>query len=241
MRLFVTDYDDTLFTSDLTIKNNNNKLNILRKNNFYIVISTGRSYPSIKNQIEKYQIPYDFISCCDGSIIYDNKGKIIDAFYLNKEIVTPFKKFYQNLNYEEIQFSYKEGYSNLLKDDKLLGINIVLSTKNYNNEIVNKFLKLKDEYPNYNYLPYHHPNFSYLCVKPINVSKSYAIKILKEKLNINKKDIYVIGDADNDFEMIRDYNGVGMINSCDDIKKIVNKTYNEVSDYIDDILNILFT
>lgn len=236
MKLFVTDYDDTLYNGDLIINKNINKLIKLQQNNFKIVISTGRSYPSILNQVNKYNIPFDYLSCCDGSIIYDNEGKIIDAFYLNKEIVKPLEEFYQNLNYEEIQFSYKEGYSNILKDGNLLGINIVLSTENYNKKIVNDFLRIKNKYQNFNFLPYQHPNFSYLCVKPLNVSKSYAIKALKEKLNIKDNDIYVIGDADNDFEMIRDYHGVGMKTSCDSVKKIANKLYDQVYDYINDIL-----
>jgi len=236
MKLFVTDYDDTLYNGDLIINKNINKLKELQQNNFKVVISTGRSYPSILNQVNKYNIPYDYISCCDGSIIYDDKGRIIDAFYLSKEIIKPFINFYQNLNYEEIQFSYKEGYSNILKDDNLLGINIVLATDNYKEEIIKDFLKLKNMYPEFNFLPYRHPNFSYLCVKPKNVSKSFAIKRLKERLNINDNDIYVIGDADNDFEMIRDYHGVGMKTSCDSVKEIANKLYNEVYDYINDIL-----
>lgn len=237
MKLFVTDYDDTLYTNDTSIKENIKKLKLLRDNNFYIVISTGRSYPSIKTQINLYQIPYDYLTCADGSIIYDNKGKIIYYECLNNDIVERLEKFYQELDYEEIQFSYPNGYLNTFQEEKdLLGINICISSRLYNNKLVKSFLKIKKQYPNYNYLCYMHSNFSYLCVKPSNISKSYAVKVLKDELNIKKDDIYIIGDSSNDIEMIYDYNGVGMKNSCSDILKIVSKTYNEVSDYIIDIL-----
>ena len=237
MKLFVTDYDDTLYTSDQSIIKNIEMFNKLKEHNFLIMISTGRSYPSIKKQINTYNIIYDFISCADGSIIYDKNKNIIYKDALNPKIINDFIKFYQTLNYEEIQFSYPKGYQNILGNTKnLLGINICLSNDNYNQDTVNKFYKLKEKYPNYNYLCYKHPNFSYLCIKPKDISKSYAITYLINKLKIKKEDVYVIGDSSNDFEMIKDYHGVGMYNSCDEILSIVNKTYSEVSDYSIDIL-----
>ena len=238
MKLFITDYDGTLYTSDDSIKENNKKLKELQENHFYVVISTGRSYPSIKTQINLYHIPYDFICCADGSIIYDNKGNILNMSILDKEIVNHFIEFYQKLDYEEIQFSYPDGYySNLQNNDNLLGINICLATNKFTKEIDNSFQKIKDEYPKYNYLSYAHPNFSYLCIKPENISKSSAVSFLQEKYHISKDDIYVIGDSSNDLEMIRDYHGVCMENSSQEVLNITKKVYKEVSDYIEDILS----
>ena len=237
MKLFVTDYDDTLYINDSDIKKNIKYLKKLRQNSFIILISTGRSYPSIKNEILKYNIPYDYVSCADGSIIYDNKGDIVKMFNINSEIIPLIENFYKNLNYEEIQYSYKEGYSNILLDiNNLLGINICISNRYYTNKLKNDFFKLKNILPNYNYLAYTHTNFSYLCVKPKDISKSYGIKTLIKMLDIDKKNVYVIGDSSNDFEMIYDYHGVGMKNSVDEILKIVDKTYSSISDYIHDIL-----
>ena len=238
MKLFVTDYDDTLYTSDISIKENIKRLNELRSKDFKVIIATGRSYPSIKTQVNLYQIPYDYLACADGSVIYDNQNNIVYYEYLDTKITNEFKEFYEKLNYEEIQFSYPEGYLNSLQEDndKLLGINVCLSTKLYNQNIVNDFLKLKKKYPNYNYLCYTHPNFSYLCIKPQNIDTAYAITILQNKLNIKNNDIYVIGDSSNDTQMIKKYHGVGMNNSADEILKFVNKTYQEVHCYIEDIL-----
>lgn len=237
MNLFVTDYDDTLYQNDDGIKENIKNLKKLQKKKFLIVISTGRSYPSIKLQVDKYQIPYDYLSCADGSIIYDTKGQIIYKSCINDDIIEILQSFYEKLPYEEIQFSYPEGYLNTLKGTQdLLGINICLSSNNYNKKIVKEFMKLKKKYPNYNYLAYQHINFSYLCIKPINISKSFAISILKDKFKIKKEDIYVIGDSSNDIEMIKDFNGVRMTNSYPEIIKLTNKSYNTVSDYINEII-----
>ena len=237
MKLFITDYDDTLYTSDKSIKENIKYLRKLQENDFKIIISTGRSFPSIKKQTKEYGIPYDYLSCADGSVIYDKDNNIIKSFTMDEKIVKPLENFYHNLNFEEIQFSYPEYYSNqYLGKDKLLGINICFANQNYHKKIIKDFFKLKNDFPNYNYLNYAHSNYSYLCVKPINVSKSFSIKYLQELLNVDTNDIYVIGDSSNDFEMIRDYHGVGMKNSCPDILNIARKRYDEVSDYINEIL-----
>ncbi len=238
MKLFITDYDGTLYIDDNKIKENNKTLKKLQKNDFKVVISTGRSYPSIKNQVNIHNIPYDYLSCADGSIIYDKDGNILESFYMNQKIIKPFQKFYENLNFEEIQFSYPEGYSNILKDDnsKLLGINVCISTINYNKEIVNEFIKMSKDYPEYNFLNYMHPNFSYLCIKPKGITKSSTIKYLMEKDNVLLKDVYVIGDSYNDYEMIKDYEGVCMDTSCKEVLDIAKKSYKSVKDYINDIL-----
>ena len=237
MKLFITDYDGTLYTSDDVIKTNIKYLKKLQEKGFYIVISTGRSYPSIKEQINLYQIPYDYLCCADGSIIYDNKNKVINKYLLKKEIIPDFIKFYQTLDYEEIQYSYPDGYHNTLsRYNDLLGINICIATSLYNEKMKKDFFKLKNRYKDYNFLCYTHPNYSYLCVKPSNISKSIAIKYLQEKLNILDNDIYVIGDSSNDLEMIRDYNGVCMTNSYSDVLNIAKEKYDEVYTYIIDIL-----
>ena len=237
MKLFVTDYDGTLYTDDKSMKKNIRALKKLRKNDFLIVISTGRSYVSIKNQIEMYNIPYDYVSCADGSITYDKSGKIVQMFSLDKKIIDAFQRFYENLSYEEIQFSYPAGYeNNLREDDHLLGINVCISSHLYTKELVKEFYNLKKIFPKYNYLAYEHPNYSYLCIKPKDISKSYSLKELQKELQINSKDIYVIGDSSNDYEMIKEFKGVCMTNSYPDIIQLSKKRYIDVYEYIDEIL-----
>ncbi len=240
MKIFITDYDGTLFTSDKKIPKTIKKLKILKENNFIIIIATGRSYPSIKNQTDIYNIPYDYLICADGSIIYNKDGIIEKKYNMKEDIILPLKEFYQNLNYEEIQFSYPEGYSNILKDNNnnLLGINICFSTNNYKKEIVDKFISMSQNYPDYNFLDYMHPNFSYLCVKPKKISKSFAIKYLMRKNKVLKNNIYVIGDSTNDYEMIYDFQGSCITTACEDILAIAKKKYKTIDNYIDDIINM---
>lgn len=238
MKLFVTDYDGTLFVNENDLKKNTEMLKKLQKNDTKIVIATGRSYPSIMNQLSKYPIPYDYIIAADGSIIYDVNGNILKLYEMNEEIIEPFKKYYQEINYEEIQFVYKEGYSNILTSIKgLLGINVCIMTKNYTTDLNNKLLKMGEDYSEYSFFSYIHSDYSYLCVKPKGITKATLITYLMDKYHITKDNVYVIGDSYNDYDMIKEYNGVAMITSYPEILEIANKTYPSVSDYIRDILN----
>ena len=238
MKLFVTDYDETFYISDNEIKENIKKIKKLKEHDFLFIIATGRSYPSIKNQTKLFNIPYDYLITSDGSIIYDKNNDIVKMFNINKDAVSIMNEFYQKLDYEEIQYSYKEGYQNFYDENKeLLGINICISNRLYNEKLEKRFLKLKNKYSNYNFLAYRHTNYSYLCIKPKNVNKSYAINYLKDLLNIKKKYIYVIGDSSNDIEMIHDFKGAAMISSYPDVLKITKKRFKSVSDYIDSIIN----
>ena len=238
MKLLVTDYDGTLFINELDLKNNINYLNMWKKLGNKIMISTGRSYPSIKNQVDIYNIPYDYLSCADGSIIYDKDGNILEMFIMDSKIIKDFQKFYNNLNYEEIQFVYPTGYSNkLINITNILGINICISTQNYTKEIVDSFILMSKDYPDYSFLNYMHPNFSYLCVKPNGINKSSTINYLKNNLGINDNNIYVIGDSDNDYEMIKNYGGVAMNTSCQSVLNIATRVYSSVSEYIEEIID----
>ena len=238
MKLFATDYDGTLFINDKKIKNTVKKLKKLKGKDYIIVIATGRGYPSIKNQTNIYNIPYDYIACSDGSVIYNKDGAIEKMYLINKEIIKPFEEFYKPLNYEEIQYSYPTGYSNILKndDDNLIGINICVSNENYTKELLDSFNKLSEKYLNYSFLNYIHPNYSFLCVKPKGISKSAAVGYIRKKHKIKKEDVYTIGDSANDYEMIRDYNGVCVNNSVPELFTIAKKKYKSVDDFINEII-----
>ena len=158
-------------------------------------------------------------------------------FTLDKKIIDAFEKFYSELSYEEIQFSYPNSYENSYREDgDLLGINVCLSSALYNKKLVKDFYNLKKAHPKYNYLAYEHPNYSYLCIKPKDVSKSFGLRALQKTLNISSKNIYVIGDSSNDYEMIKEFKGVCMTNSYPDILKLTKKRYIEVYEYINELL-----
>ena len=242
MKLFVTDYDNTLYINDEELKETIKELDRIREKNIKVVISTGRSIRSIKNEVIKHNIPFDYLSCADGSLIYDNNYNLLQGHHMKKDIINELPDLLKNITYEEVQYSYDTGYENYLDLSKdISSVNLVILENCYTKELKKKWEDLKKKYPGYNYLNYKH-YFSvkqtyiyYLCIKNKDVSKSKGIEFLSKYLNINDKDIYVIGDSDNDYEMIRDYHGVCVSNATDKIKEVSTKVYEKISDYIKEL------
>lgn len=84
-KLLVADYDNTLYTDEISILNNINKIKEFRNSGNYFAIATSRGYTSLISEIEKYKIPYDFICTNNGAVISNNNGKIIYKNFLDIE------------------------------------------------------------------------------------------------------------------------------------------------------------
>lgn len=233
MKLIVSDFDGTYFTDDYNIKINNDKINKFRNNNVFM-LSSGRSYNSLKEMVNKYNIEYDYLSCCDGSILYDNKGNIIVKYLLNTTIIKKYLNLQKYVQIEKIQYSYDDDYYSKLSSNKLLGLNIVIKNENINNKFLKEFYLLKDRYLEYDFLVYKHDDRTYFCLKNKNINKSSTIDKLKELLKIKYDDIYVFGDNDNDYAMLSKYNGYYIGNVENNIKDICIKGYNQIYEFIDE-------
>lgn len=202
-KLLVSDYDDTLYTSNKNIYFNIIAIEKFRKNGNKFAIATGRDFKSINGVIQKYKIPYDYLICNDGSIIFDNNNNIISAHYLNNSEVNDALYY---LNHKKELF-YKIALYNFVGQtlDKkeileIMGyIKFLKSVKTVVNEMNEYFSTIK-AYKFENYL---------FVKRPQN--KSDAIKELIEIKGINKEDVYTIGNAQNDYEMVKDYNGYNML------------------------------
>lgn len=68
-----------------------------------------------------------------------------------------------------------------------------------------------------------------------DMNKSKAIQLLSEKININEKDIYTVGDGYSDIDMVTDYNGFAMKESVKELKDVAIEEINSVSELIQKI------
>ncbi len=236
MKLLVSDFDNTFYIDDDNIKKNVLAINKFRKNKNLFMLSSGRSFNSLKKMCLKYNISYDYLSCSDGSVIYDNKDQIIKKYNLNENILEEFIKLKDLVSYIKIQYSYPDDYYDTYIDNNILGCNIVVYTDFITNEFKFKFYELKEKYLDYDFLVYDHDNITYFCLKNKGINKSKTIKYLEKKLNILKEDIYTIGDNENDYFMLKDYQGYSVGKVSQRIFNVSIQNHNQVFELVEDIL-----
>lgn len=235
MKLFITDYDGTLLIDPINLKINKRYINKLHKEGYIIVISTGRSFESIKKQVTKNKIYYDYLTCCDGAITYDKNDNLIYYSKISTSIIKELLKFNEKYPCNFIQYTYLDRYDNYYnKDEILCGMNLVYEL-NLDSKIKNEFIELNKLHKNYNFIIYGYDNVNYLCCKNKNVDKAYGVNYLINLLQADE--VYVIGDSDNDYEMIELFNGCSIINEESKCNLVSKKIYHQCYEYMDDILN----
>ena len=210
MKLLISDYD-------YTIKPYENNPNIIEKNIFrkniqainsfvdngnIFAIATGRNTQSIQEETKKFDIKYDYLIAYNGRVIVDKFGNIIYANYLEREILELFLN--SGLVKDFILFN---EFASTDKKDNLIYSKLKLKTYQNIREFI---LEIKEKFPNikidYNYI------FNTLNIRK-NFNKYLGIEELlkKEKIYIDTKDIYTVGDESNDYEMLSNYNGYRML------------------------------
>ena len=234
MKLIVSDFDGTYFVDEINILKNNERINKFREDGNLFMLSSGRSFTSLKEMTKKYNIEYDYLSCCDGSILYDKFDNIIIKYDLNQDILEEFLKLQELVQFERIQYSYPDDYYSNLKDNLLIGCNIVIKNENINDKFLNSYYKLSEEYQAYDFLCYSHDNVTYFCLKNKGINKSSTVNYLKELLSIKYDDIYAFGDNENDFYMLKLFNSYYIGNPDSKIKEVCSRGYNQIYEFFDE-------
>lgn len=228
MNLLVSDYDQTVSTDDLSIRFNIKQINEFRKNGNLFMLSTGREYSSIKGEVKKWNIKYDYLSCADGTTMYDRDDKLIFISKMDRDDVkvSEFlkKQYGQKINIYDII----SDNSNIPEEKviQIFDINFIQISRD-----ITKFLD--ENLINSTYST----NLNCIYLKHKEASKSLTIQYLENEIGIEKRNIFTIGDHNNDYEMIRDYNGFTMLWGTKKAREYAIKSYLLMSGLILDIEN----
>ncbi|MBD9149351.1 MAG: hypothetical protein EGQ14_00750, partial [Spirochaetia bacterium] len=77
-KLLVSDYDGTFKNDkDGSIKANIDEVSKFMSNGNIFTLASARSYNSLIRQVNRYNIPYDYLICNNGGVVYDKNGNII--------------------------------------------------------------------------------------------------------------------------------------------------------------------
>lgn len=197
--LIISDYDGT-------IKQKENRIEMLESLKFIkmliehkigFAISTGRLFESMKNEIGNLNIPFNFLSCANGNILFDKFFNLLWKTKVNPTIIQELKPFYKYILYIDSLDEFGMDTTN----DIVEYVIHITEDKEIRREIID-FLLSSNEFD------YCTDGENKFKIHIFNLSnKIKTIEILQRQLNIPTNNIYTIGDGPNDLDMIRKYNG----------------------------------
>lgn len=232
MKIVVSDYDNTFYTNDESIKRNVSSVNNFMKNNMFI-IATGRSFDDFKKKEIIYGIPYNYLIINHGATVLKN-NKIIYNVFMDNSITDKL------INDLRIETAVKSFICSGLKTKKISKMkNLTKIQVRYGTQ---EDAKKTIEMLNKKYLNkvkwFLGRNQKEVEIVSKDVDKSKAIKFIANLEEVDKKDIYTIGDYYTDIEMIKNFNGFAMAGAIKELKDVAIREYDSVSDLIIDIMNV---
>jgi len=239
MNILACDYDDTLkphyknllssnrISLDFDQQQNSFAENIIAIEKFLakgniVLITTGRHYEGIIEELNQNRVNYSYLSCNNGTELYDKNGKLL---YCN-----PMKSYdvgiLQNLKLslgDEATVKIRSIIDN--NEEKYVASSLTIYDKN----IFDDILPLLQEKLINSAVYFEYPK---IRVEGKFVNKVDTIEIIRKIHNIPKENIYTIGDGLNDLEMITKYNGYTMIWGNSEVQQEAINKYISVSEFI---------
>jgi Cof subfamily protein (haloacid dehalogenase superfamily) len=228
MYLFVFDLDDTLFESNTFIDTKTAVLlNKLLKEGNYIAINSGRPLFGIKRFLKDIKLnDHFFYIAFNGSAVFNYKEKSFYTLSLESEDLNYFFNKYKD-NEEIFVYAWTSD-NNIIAKNVLnyytkheLNYNdagkIVDIYRGFSNYTITKIViaapkevldKLEFSEEEKNKFLIQRTRKVYYEIMNKDADKVKGVDFLKDYLKIPKENIFTFGDALNDLEMIKSYNGV---------------------------------
>lgn len=227
MKILASDFDNTIYYLDDKEKNKKNVSAIkkfINQGNIFCII-TGRNYSDLKKLLNENDIPYSYLVCEDGAKIFNNMDYCIDTILLDRNTIDEIIPILEENNCD---YYLDDGYNKTEYLEDVVKIVINCTDEKEKERMVRI---IKDKINVHIYASRTHVN---IINKVVN--KENALKKLfnLEELNINL--LKVIGDNDNDYEMLKAFNG-GVIKEHHKILDSLNKPeYETLADYIEELM-----
>lgn len=244
-KLLAVDYDGTLKQGDVdkpTIEN----IKAFRKQGHYFGIVTGRSYPSLKFDLEKYGIPYDFLVVSGGAHILVKNNSLILKCLTEQQVLDITQSalvnhceamvasdgecfgrtvFYRRAIDDHFD-KYKDGsYQMMIDKGKIINLSIRFIDEKTAEKIVDTWCEFGI---------YAFQNGTNIDVVAQGISKDEGILLLKKYLEFDQ--IFVVGDSYNDISMIKRFAGFAIVGSPIAVIEAASGIVGSVEELIDHIL-----
>ena len=227
MKILASDFDETIYFPDneeVNRKNSESIRKFISHGNIFCII-TGRNYTDLKALLKENNIPYSYLICEDGAKIFNNVDYCLDTILLEEKEI---KEIVKILEEEKCDYYLDDGYNKTeyYKDCVKIVVNCV------DEKDKERIVKLvKDKINIHIYASRTHINIIHKTV-----NKENALKKLFNIEGLDYNKLHVIGDNDNDYEMIKAFDGVVMKKHHQKLDELNKDEYDTLSDYIEELM-----
>ena len=227
MKILASDFDETIYFPNDEKKNEENIKAIkkfISNGNIFCII-TGRNYCDLKALLSKYDIPYSYLVCEDGAKIFNYVDNCLDTTLLDVSEIDKVIPILEELNCD---YYLDDGYNKTENKNDCVKIVVNCINTEEKNKIVNL---LKDKVDIHIYASRTHVNIIHKTV-----NKEKGIKKLFNLENLNYNLLNVIGDNDNDYKMLKAFNGVTVEKHHPVLDELNLKEYESLKEYIEELM-----
>ena len=257
MKLLATDYDGTLCYGEHIMDEDLEAIRRWKEAGNLYVVATGRSQESIKKQIEKFDLPFDYLICNNGGMIFDENYRELEANYL--DTITAIDLMYAASEFEDVaSLVVNDGrnrhklvinpnvpdhrYPTMQPDmtlEEVMDIGkfaqIVLSMSS--TEAALEMAEQINEFFSSQVTAF--VNGYCVDVDPKGISKATGMDYITAYTDVDEPDIYTLGDAHNDIPLIEyGLNGAAIELAPEEVKERAARTYPSVSAMVDEIIEL---
>ena len=228
MKILASDFDNTIYYLDNPEQNKKN-IEAIKKfvsyGNIFCII-TGRNYTDLKLLLNEYKIPYSYLVCEDGAKIFNNMDYCIETTYLERKEI---EKIEEILKDDNCDYYLDDGYNKTEFLDDVVKI-VVNCTDEQEKERIVELIKEKSDV--HIYASRFHVNIIHK-----SVNKKRALKSLMNLEELDYNLLHVIGDNDNDYEMLKEFEGAVIKKHHPVLDELNKEEYNYLSDYIEELMS----
>lgn len=225
MKILITDIDSSMNFNDSSLVNIINKF-VSNGNKF--IIATNKSINYVADILALTDLDVDYYICNDGAVIFDRYFNVVYRKDISENVVRPILGMLEDDN--NIIESFVDTSHGFVKYIDRCANGIVAQTfDSVKAEMLLNQITLK--YPSiHGYI-----KDNWMNIIDIDVNKCSALDYLKDNYRLVAEEICILGKNKDDLELVEKYSGYAQKDCCEDIKKYVKGTVEN----LEEIINLL--
>lgn len=250
MRILATDFDGTLFRGYKITDSDLRAIKKFRAEGHKFGIVTGRYLATIIWEIERWEIPFDFLICCTGSMLLDEHRRIITehtapraAVQALYDLTLAFGGHYfcvsKGMDMAWMDLGVPPFYENakllLPKDLPTLDGFHETGTRFSDEETARRFVETVNR--EYSDRMTAHQNGIYVDICAPHTGKVSGLREMLAHFGASEESLFVAGDNLNDLEMLRTFSSFAIDSAREEVRAAATFTAANTAQMIDTILS----